>query len=264
METPVLIAIASTLAVSLLGAVTLVWRYRRVGVGEALLLQVMGGPARVCFEGALVVPWLHRAEVLDLSARKVVVERRGRQGLSCRDGIRADVRATFLVKVERREADVLRVAREVGCERANRAEEVQALFEERFACVLASAASTFNFDELVADRNLYIDHVMMEVGTDLLGFRLERVSLGRLEQTPLDQLDPTNVLDAQGILTLTERATRLALETNEQMRHQQLREQHQRQESQARQVAEALDKLTGQEDELEREVVRALERSRSN
>jgi uncharacterized membrane protein YqiK len=202
---------------------------------------------------------------LDLSARKVVVERRGRQGLSCRDGIRADVRATFLVKVERREEDVLRVAREVGCGRANRGEEVQSLFEERFACVLSNAASTFNFDELVADRNLFIDHVMMEVGTDLMGFRLERMSLGRLDQTPLDQLDPTNVLDAQGILTLTERATRLALETNEQMRHQQLVELHQRREARLEQVAEQLEALPGPEEELEREVVRALsERTRNN
>jgi uncharacterized membrane protein YqiK len=82
-ETPVLITLASTLAVGLLCAVTLVWRYRRVGAGEALILQVAGGPARVCLEGALVLPGVHRAEVLDLSVRKVVVERRGRQGLSC-------------------------------------------------------------------------------------------------------------------------------------------------------------------------------------
>ncbi len=265
METPVLIACTSALAVSLLCAVYLLWSYRRVGAGEALVLLVAGEPARVCFDGALVLPGVHRAEVLDLSVRKVVVERRGRQGLSCRDGIRADMRATFLVKVERREADVLRVAREVGCGRANRAEEVQALFEERFAGVLASAASTFNFDELVADRNLFIEHVMMEVGTDLLGFRLERMSLGRLEQTPLDQLDSTNVLDAQGILKLTERAARLALETNEQMRYQRLLELNQRRDGRSRQVAEQREEPLEPEDELEREVVRALaERARNN
>jgi uncharacterized membrane protein YqiK len=207
-----------------------------VGAGEALVVEQAGAPTRVCFGGAPVLPVVQRAEVLDLSARKVVVERRGRQGLSCRDGIRVDVRATFLVKVERRPEDVLRVAREVGCARANRVEEVQALLEERFACVLANAASTFNFDELVGDRSLFIDHVMMEAGDELLGFKLEKVSLGRLEQTPLDQLDPTNVLDARGILKLTERSTRLAVEKNEQERHRLWMEERERQEEELRQT----------------------------
>jgi uncharacterized membrane protein YqiK len=141
------------------------------------------------------------------------VERRGRQGLSCRDGIRVDVRATFLVKVPRDEAGVLRVAREVGCARANPSGEVHALLEERFASALEQSVGTFSFEELVADRSLFIEHVGVELGTELLGFRLERMSLGRLEQTPLDQLDPTNVLDAPGIQKLTERASQLALDS---------------------------------------------------
>ncbi|ATB44183.1 hypothetical protein CYFUS_009670 [Cystobacter fuscus] len=187
--------------------------YRRAREGEALVLVRGGEPTRVRFGGTWVWPVVERAEVLDLSVRKVVVERRGGQGLSCRDGIRVDLRATFLVKVPRDEAGVLRVAREVGCARANQPGEVHALLEERFACALAQSVSTFNFDELVADRGLFIDHVGVEVGTELLGFRLERMSLGRLEQTPLDQLDPTNVVDARGIQKLTERASQQAADS---------------------------------------------------
>lgn len=255
METPLLFAIAGAVAAGgVCCAVALKMTYRRVGSGEALVIEQGAKPTRVIFGGGVVWPMLHRAEVLDLSVRKVVVERRGGQGLSCRDGIRVDVRATFLVKVERKPEDVLRVAREVGCARANRSEEVQALLEERFACALANSASTFNFDELLADRSLFIDHVRVELGTELLGFTLERMSLGRLEQTPLDQLDPTNVLDARGILKLTERATKLAVETSEQLRNQQWQEPRARRKEEGREG----------ENELEREVERALERARNN
>ncbi|MCY1083035.1 SPFH domain-containing protein [Archangium lansingense] len=259
---PILLTLAGVAVACLVCGVVLLTSYRRVGPGEALLIERGGGPTRVRFGSGLVLPMVQRGEVLDLSVRKVVVERRGKQGLSCRDGIRVDVRGTFLVKVEQKEEAVLRVAREVGCARANRQEEVQALLEERFACALANAASTFNFDELLADRSLFIDHVMMEVGDELLGFRLERMSLGRLEQTPLDQLDPTNVVDAQGILKLTERATRLALETSGQMRQQQKLEQ--RGMGQAPWEAPRREGELG-EAELEREVERALaERARNN
>lgn len=267
---PALVSVVfGVVAMSVVGV--LLWRYRRVGPGEALVVERAGARTRVCFGGGLVLPRVEKAEVLDLSARRVVVERRGRQGLSCRDGIRVDVRATFLVKVERSEEAVLRVAREVGCGRANREGEVQGLFEERFACVLASAASTFNFDELVGDRGLFIEHVMMEVGNELLGFKLEKVSLGKLEQTPLDQLDPTNVLDARGILTLTERATRLAVEKNEQERHRQWMEERERQEEELRRNEARREDAGGRrgedprrrEAELEWEVDRALaERAR--
>lgn len=214
METSILLAIAGVAAACAACGGVLLKSYRRVGPGEALVIERGRGSVRVSFGSALVLPMVERAEVLDLSVRKVVVERRGRQGLSCQDGIRVDVRATLLVKVEPVEEGVLRVAREVGCARANKPEEVQALLEERFARALESSASTFNFDELLADRSLFIDHVMMEVGSELLGFKLERMSLGRLEQTPLDQLDPTNVQDARGILKLTGRATHLARETS--------------------------------------------------
>ncbi|WP_375773925.1 SPFH domain-containing protein [Archangium gephyra] len=258
---PVLLALAGVAAACLVCGVVLLTSYRRVGSGEALVIERGGGPTRVRFGSGLVLPMVQRGEVLDLSVRKVVVERRGKQGLSCRDGIRVDLRGTFLVKVERTEEAVLRVAREVGCARANRPEEVQALLEERFACALANAASTFNFDELVADRSLFIDHVMMEVGDELLGFRLERMSLGRLEQTPLDQLDPTNVVDAQGILKLTERATRLAIETSGQMRQQRVEP---REPVQAPWEASRREGELG-EAELEREVERAMaERARNN
>lgn len=258
METSILLAIAGVSAACVVCCVWLLRSYRRVGPGEALLIELGGGPMRVSFGSALVVPGLHRAEVLDLSVRKVVVERRGKQGLSCADGIRVDLRATFLVKVERREESVLRVAREVGCARANRVEEVQALLEERLVCALANSASTFNFDELLADRSLFIDHVMVEVGDELLGFKLERMSLGRLEQTPLDQLDPTNVVDAQGILKLTERATRLALETSGHRMQQELREQRERM---ARQLDELEELRRGAELRSEEELARELERA---
>jgi uncharacterized membrane protein YqiK len=190
------------------------WRGpRRAREGEALVIERGGAPWRVGLGLGWVCPLLERAWVLDLSVRKLLVERRGPRGLSCRDGTRVDVRATFLVKVARREADILRVAREVGGARANDPEALQGLLEERLGEALAEAVGSFGFEELLADRGLFVDHVRMVVGEELLGFQVERLSLGRLEQTPLDQLDPTNERDAPGIQQLTERSRRLALET---------------------------------------------------
>jgi hypothetical protein len=82
----------------------------------------------------------------------------------------------------------------------------------------------------------------------------------------LDQLDPTNVLDAQGILKLTERATRLALETSGHRMQQELREQREKVE---RQLGELEELRRGaelrREEELAKELERAMtERTRNN
>jgi uncharacterized membrane protein YqiK len=255
--------LAGVVALGVIGAV--LWRYRRVGSEAALVVEGKDGARRVRLGGGLVWPG-EKAEVLSLSARRVVVVRRGRQGLSCRDGVRVDLRATFLVKVEREPEAVLRVVGEVGSARANREEEVQGLFEQGFAGVLASAVSTFTLDELMGDRGLFVEHVMMEAGDELRGFKLERVSLGKLEQTPLDQLDATDELDARGILTLTERAMSLPVAEDERERHRLWMEEREREEEELRSNAarhEESEDPRRREAELEWEVDRALaERAR--
>lgn len=246
MDTSFLLAAGGVAALCLAGVGVLVSRLTAVGPDEALILTREGQPPRVVFGPARVLRGPGRAEVLDLSVRKVGVDLRGRRGLSCQDGIRVDVRATFQVKVERKPEAVLRVVREVGCERANRPEAVQALLEERLAGALASSAGTFGFDDLLADRSLFTDHVGIEAGGELLGFKLERVSLGRLERTPLDQLDPTDVRDAQGILKLTERSARVEVEENERRTRQAAEEVRERVRREQEELVKQLDRLRGE------------------
>jgi uncharacterized membrane protein YqiK len=53
----------------------------------------------VTFTGGFVLPIIHRAEVMDISVKTIEIERRGNEGLICRDNIRADIKVTFFVKV---------------------------------------------------------------------------------------------------------------------------------------------------------------------
>jgi uncharacterized membrane protein YqiK len=189
-------------------------RFRRqLRLGQALVVHA-GAEPRVFFTSRVVLP-LHRAETLDLSPRRVVVELSGRKGLVCRDRIRVDVRVIFLVGVEARVEAVRRVARELGCARANHPPTVGELFEARFAEVLSTVAWRHTFEELRTRPALLAEEVRRELTADLDGFLLRRVAVERLEQTPLEQLDPNNLLDAEGIRVLTERTLALARETQE-------------------------------------------------
>lgn len=64
---------------------------------------------------------------------------------------------------------------------------------------------------------------MIEViGNDLNGYLLEDVAIDYLEQTPKASLDPSNILDAEGIRKITELTAAQNVITNELERNEQL------------------------------------------
>jgi uncharacterized membrane protein YqiK len=199
-------------ALTLIGTVALMARgWRRVEPGTALVLMQTGvREAKVVIDGgAMVIPYLTKAEVIDLSVKRIVLDRRGKEGLVCRDCIRADVGATFLVRINQTAEDILKVSRTVGCARAADQTALEELFTAKFAEGLKTVARQLDFEELTRERDRFKDQVIAVIGKDLNGYVLDDVAIDHLEQTPIEFLDPGNVLDAQGIKkikTLTERS----------------------------------------------------------
>lgn len=189
--TPILIALG--LLVIALGATLAVLKlwYRQPHEGQALLISGIGGN-RVCLDGGgLVLPVLHRGEAVDLTTAVVVIERRGRQGLYCKDGVYADARLVFFVRVSLRREDVLRVAQQIGCRRAADPETLKDLFEARFSEATKQAAAQRSFAELFAERLPFKDDVLAGIGPDLGGYTLDNMVLDHLARAPASEQDPT-------------------------------------------------------------------------
>ena len=71
------------------------------------------------------------------------------------------------------------------------------------------------FHELFMERTKFRESIQNTIGKDLDGFILQDVAIDYLEQTPLDQHDPNNVLDAEGIKKITEITQRERVLSNE-------------------------------------------------
>jgi hypothetical protein len=200
-ETQLLVVIAASgLAVTLVTALAIVKRcWHPVAQGQALIVSRMQGEPRVSFTGALVLPIVQRAERIDLSVRRLEIDRRGKEGVICRDNIRADVTVTCFVRVNGVADDIVRVARAIGCARATDPATVHELFTAKFAEAIKTVAKRLDFEELCTRRETFKDDIIAVIGRDLNGYVLDDVAIDHLEQTPLEVLDPNNVLDAQGI-----------------------------------------------------------------
>ncbi|MCX4675979.1 flotillin family protein [Streptomyces sp. NBC_01433] len=208
----VLIAVVLLIAVALLFVVSRL--FRKVEQGKALIVSKMR-KVDVTFTGQVVLPVLHKAEIMDISVKAIDISRTGRDGLICRDNIRADIRISFFVRVNKTVEDVIKVAQAIGTARASDKETLQELFNAKFSEALKTVGKQLDFTDLYTKRDEFRDRIIQVIGTDLNGYSLEDAAIDHLEQTPLQQLDATNILDAQGIRKITELTAIEHVRTNE-------------------------------------------------
>jgi uncharacterized membrane protein YqiK len=189
--------------------------YRKVDQGRALIVNTTASEPIVTFTGRVVLPIIHRAELMDISVRAIDIDRRGKEGLICKDNIRADIKVTFFVRVNKTAEDVLKVAQSIGCARASDHETLEQLFVAKFSEALKTVGKRLEFEELYTKRDDFRDQIISVIGKDLNGYVLDDAAIDYLEQTPLDVLDANNILDAHGIRKITEITAAQNVHTNE-------------------------------------------------
>ena len=178
--------------------------YRKVGPEEALVRSGGGDLYVATGRGMWVVPLVHRVEEMDLTLKRIEIHRKGSSGLICKDNIRADIEVAFFVRIANDEQQIKEVAQAIGCARASEQSTLVELFDAKFSEALKSVGKRFDFVQLYDQREQFKSAIIKVIGTDLNGYQLDDAAIDYLEQTPLDMLSPTNILDAEGIKKITE------------------------------------------------------------
>ncbi len=172
--------------------------------GEAIVRTGQGGTKIAFDNGISVIPLLHRAEIMEISLKKVEIQRLGKDGLICKDNLRADIKVVFFVRVDRTVEAVTKVSQTIGCERASSPETLVTLFEAKFSEALKTVGKQFEFVELYNSRERFKQEILNTIGKDLNGYVLDDAAIDYLEQTPVSFLKEDNILDSQGIKKITE------------------------------------------------------------
>ncbi len=187
---------------------------RKIPPGKAGIIVGLGG-MRVSFDWILRFPIFQSLELVDISVKKLEIHRKGKDGLVCRDNIRADISVAFYIRVEATEESVRKVAQMLTPDRVSDMNQLRELFEAKFSEALKTAGKQMEFHELFTERIKFREQIQTTIGKDLDGFFLQDVAIDYLEQTPLDQHDPSNVLDSEGIKKITEITQRERVIANE-------------------------------------------------
>lgn len=210
----VLIAVGAVVFIVLAFFVVLSMFYKKIPQGKAIVRTGVGGSKVAFNKGMYVIPVFHKMEVMDISVKKIEINRMQGDGLICKDNIRADIKVAFFVRVNKSVDDVINVAQNLGCDRASDPETLKSIFESKFSEALKTVGKKFDFIELYEARREFRDEILNIIGTDLNGYILDDCAIDYLEQTELKFLSPDNILDSEGIKKITELTARQNMNAN--------------------------------------------------
>ncbi|QYJ69163.1 flotillin family protein [Flavobacterium litorale] len=230
----------------------LVWiisMYKKTIQGKVIVRTGAGG-TKVFFNAGLVVPVLHKMEIMDISVKKLEVERTGLSGLICKDNIRADIKVTFFIKINKSTADIINVAQTIGCARASEIDVLRNLFDAKFSEALKTVGKKFDFIELYEARSEFREEIISIIGTDLNGYILDDCAIDDLEQTALSYLKNDNILDSEGIKKITELTAAQNMKSNLIRRDEE--KTIRKQDVEAREAILALDRQLAEKEEIQK------------
>lgn len=213
----------AVIAIIIIGFLVMVTKfYVKVPQGWALIINDTTNTPKVKFTGGIVWPIINKKEFMKISLITLQIDRAEKEGLICKDNIRADISVAFYLRVNETQEDVLKVAKSIGVERASDKGAIDELFNAKFSEALKTVGKKMNFVDLFENRIDFRDKIVEVIGNDLNGYVLEDVAIDYLEQTPKSALDSNNILDAEGIRKITELTAQQNIVTNELEKNEEL------------------------------------------
>ena len=210
----ILIAVGAIVFLIIAFFVVLSMFYKKIPQGKSIVRSGVGGTKVAFNKGMYVIPVFHKMEIMDISVKKIEINRMQGDGLICKDNIRADIKVAFFVRVNKSVDDVINVAQNLGCERASDPETLKSIFEAKFSEALKTVGKKFDFTELYEARREFRDEILNIIGTDLNGYILDDCAIDYLEQTELKFLSVENILDSEGIKKITELTAKQNMNAN--------------------------------------------------
>jgi len=196
----ILLALAIAIIVYLLH-----WLYRRSSKEVSFVRTGMLGEKVVISGGAFVLPIIHNITQVGMRTLSINIKRAGDKSLITKDRMRAELITEFFTKVPPEQRAVATAAQTLG-NRTLDPEHLKEVVAGRFADALGEVAAKMTLDEIQENRGQFVKEVTKIANESIghTGLALETVSIISLDQTPIEQFNPANTFDSQGLTQLTE------------------------------------------------------------
>ncbi|WP_299219479.1 SPFH domain-containing protein [uncultured Aquimarina sp.] len=198
------IAISFIIILILFNFVILLVFYKKPKQGQAIVRSGLGGVRIGIHKGIYAIPIFHTMEQVDLTIKKINIQHKEKEGIICKDFLRADINMNFHLRIPNTPDSILQVSSAIGCEKTFDENKMKDIFQAKFSEAIKTVAFTFEYEELHQKQTEFRDEILLLIGTDLNGYSIEDCVIEYIKQTPISFLNPNNILDAKGIKKIKE------------------------------------------------------------
>lgn len=171
-----------TILIMVIGMLILLIKcYKKPSQGQVIIRDGFEG-TKVSFNGMIVIPIIHSDEWLDITLKRIVIDRQNNEALTCKDGVEVNIKAAFFVRIKPIHQGVLKVIQALGTEGASDIETLYNLFSDRFITAISKVTQDHSYEEL-NDREYFKKQVISVVGDDLNGYILDTVIIDYFEKS---------------------------------------------------------------------------------
>lgn len=151
--------------------------YVKVSAGSVLIINKTKGMVDVSFTGGLVLPQIHRGEIMGISAKEIAIVREGDRPLLFAGQRPAELRASFTLRVNPTREHILKVAHTMGVERASSLDALRELFAPLLEQALEQTAAALDVEAVQQDRHLLTEPVIRYLGEQLESFMIDDLAI---------------------------------------------------------------------------------------
>ncbi len=197
--TPLIIILIASIAVAVAAFAGLLVCFRRVPPGKVLVLTNSAG-VRISRQTCFVAPFTATVKRLSLASIPYHQERHGADGLVFGDNIRGDLTLRAAIHFADTDEALIQHIERFGCDRIRHEPVWHELLEEVVVAVMKDTAGAVDFGDAYGNLAGFQARLVQGLEAALKDhqIRFEGIEI-ELQRTPLDHLDPENILDQEGI-----------------------------------------------------------------
>ncbi len=165
----------------MMGLFLWIYCYKTPAPEQAFIITTLK-TTKVFFNKIMIIPVLHRLDVVDLSVKSFTLERKEDDTIFSHDRKRVAIKITFFIKINDKEEDIKNIAQMIGTTRAANSETIRQLFEAKFLQALKTVVQALDFTQLYSHRDKFKEILLQEIGIDLHGYLIETLTIDYLEE----------------------------------------------------------------------------------
>lgn len=161
----------------------LIHSFKTVRSGEVMVRYGWGG-IKVFFDYAMVFPIIHYRDILDLTPKRLEIQRSETNPLELKDGTKAKLQIFFILQLKKSQPEVLHAAKFIGAPQTFSGIALQEIFRDVLNSSLKTVAGNFTYGELFHQRETFRHELKHILSATIDGYEIHQIGIDYLEPLP--------------------------------------------------------------------------------